>query len=147
MTKEEFAQLLSGKAYYYEQLATIRADAKHHGLIVVYNLFDGIVLCGVIDESLGADGDLDSYEDVCFMLHKCEILPPWTTVLDDRYSMEEAERWISDFKKAHPITLKWSDKCYYWRFETDLPHAKFTLKDFEGLPRGDGIVIDAKDLQ
>ena len=37
MTKEEFAQLLSGKAGYAEQLEMIIANAKDSGLLVVYN--------------------------------------------------------------------------------------------------------------
>lgn len=38
MTKEEFAQLLNSKADYGEQLQVIRADAKHIGLVVIYDI-------------------------------------------------------------------------------------------------------------
>ena len=101
MTKEEFAQLLSSKAGYAEQLETIRADAKDSGLLVVYD---------------------------------------WPTLY-------EAREWFNGLEQAHWATIKWNDDRDCWRAETDLPHAKFALKDFNGLPCGEGIVIDARDLQ
>lgn len=101
MTKEEFAQLLSGKAGYAEQLEMIIANAKDSGLLVVYNLL----------------------------------------------SLEEAREWFNGLEKAHLATLKWNDDRDCWRIATDLPHATFTVKDFNGWPCGEGIVIDAKDLQ
>ena len=101
MTKEEFAQMLSGKADYAKQLEMIIANAKDNGLLVVYDLL----------------------------------------------SLEEAREWLNGLKKAHSATLKLNDDRDCLRMETDLPHATFTLKDFLGLPCGEGIVIDAKDLQ
>ena len=93
MTKEEFAQLLSSKADYDEQLDSLSDKAKASGLIVVYNPFDEIVVAGVIDEIIRGDYDRDSYEDIAFMLHRSGAMHTWGTVLDDRYSMEEARAW------------------------------------------------------
>jgi hypothetical protein len=146
MTKEKFAQLLSGKAYYYEQLATIGADAKHRGLIVVYNLFDGITIGGLMNKYVVNDYG-DPCEDSGCMLYKDGVLHSWKSILDDRPTLEEAREWFRNLENAHLITLKWNDKRDYWHMETDLPHAKFTMKDFNDLPCGEGIVIDAKDLQ
>lgn len=101
MTKEEFAQMLSGKAGYAEQLEMIIANAKDSGLLVVY----------------------------------------------DPLSLEEAREWFNGLEKAYLATLKWNDDRDCLRIETDLPHATFTVKDFSGLPCGEGVVIDAKDLQ
>ena len=148
MTKEEFAQLLSGKAHFDEQLAAIRADARLRGLVVIYNLFDGITISGWINKSVVNDYDsIDAYEDVGFMLYKNEVLPSWKSILDERPALEEAREWFRNLENAHLITRKWNDEGDYWRIETALPHAKFVRKDFNGRPRGDGIVIDAKDLQ
>lgn len=101
MTKEEFAQMLSSKADYAEQLEMIIANAKDSGLLVVYDLL----------------------------------------------SLEEAREWFNGLEKAHLATLKWNDDRDCWRIKTDLPHAPFTVKSFSGQPCGEGIVIDAKDLQ
>ena len=100
MTKEEFAQLLNSKADYSEQLQAIRADAKHIGLVVIYDI----------------------------------------------PTLEEARKRLNSLEKAHVVTLK-NDDCGYLCMKTDLPHATFTLKNFNGQPCGEGIVIDAKDLQ
>lgn len=148
MTKEEFAQLLSGKASYCGQLATIRADAKHRGLIVIYQIFGDITISGLINKYVVNDyDDIDSCEDSGCMLYADGVLPSWKSILDDRPTLEEAREWFRNLENAHLITLKWNDKRDYWHMETDLPHAKFTLKDFNDLPCGEGIVIDAKDLQ
>lgn len=147
MTKEEFAQLLNSKAAFDEQSEIVRTKAKDLGLIVIANLYGRITLCGAIDEEFDCEYDEGLDEGFCFKLTKDGVLPSWKTVLDDRYSMEDAEAWLREFKEAHLVTLRWNIERDYWFFETDLPHAKFVLKTFEGKPRGDAIVIDVKDLQ
>ena len=62
-------------------------------------------------------------------------------------ALDEAQKRLNSLEKAHPITLKWHYERDYWRVETNLPHAKFIMKDFNGQPCGEGIVIDTKDLQ
>lgn len=147
MTKEEFAQLLGSKADFAEQSEIVRTKAKDLGLIVIANLYGRITLCGAFNKEFESDDEAGPYEDLCFKLDKDGVLPSWQTVLDERYSMEGVEIWLRDFKEAHLVTLKWDVERDYWFFETDLPHAKFVLKNCEGKPRGDAIVIDAKDLQ
>ena len=147
MTKEEFAQLLGSKADFDEQSEIVRTKAKDLGMIVIGNLHGRIALCGAFNKEFESDDEADPYEDLCFKLDKNGVLPSWETVLDDRYSMEDAEAWLREFKEAHLVTLRWDIERDYWFFETDLPHAKFVLKTFDGEPRGDAIVIDAKDLQ
>ncbi len=146
MTKEEFAQLLNSKADFDEQSEIVRTQAKDLGLIVIANLYGSITLEGVMDDVV-SDDEADLYEDLCFKLTRDGVFPSWETVLDDRYSMEDAEAWLREFEEAHLVTLKWDVERDYWFFETDLPHAKFVLKTFDGEPRGDAIVIDVKDLQ
>ena len=68
-------------------------------------------------------------------------------VVYDLLSLEEARERFNGLGKAHLATLKWNDDRDCLRIETDLPHATFTLKNFNGQPCGEGIVIDAKDLQ
>lgn len=147
MTKEEFAQLLGSKADFDEQSEIVRTKAKDLGMVVIGNLHGRIALCGAFNKEFESDDEADPYEACYFKLDKNGVLPTWQMVLDERYSMEDVEIWLRDFKAAHEVTLKWDVERDYWFFETDLPHAKFVLKDFEGNPRGDAIVIDAKDLQ
>ena len=146
MTKEEFAQLLNSKADFAEQSEIVRTKAKDLGMVVISNFHGSIAVEGVMDDVV-SDDEADPYEDICLKLDKDGVLPSWETVLDDRYSMEDAEAWLREFKEAHLVTLRWDFGRDYWFFETDLPHAKFVLKNFNGQPPGDAIVIDVKDLQ
>lgn len=147
MTKEEFAQLLNSKADFAEQSEIVRAKAKDLGLVVIDNFQGNIDVCGAFNTKFDSDDEADPYEACYFKLDKNGVLPTWEMVLDERYSMEDVEIWLRDFKAAHEVTLKWDDERDYWFFETALPHAKFVLKDFDGNPCGDAIVIDVKDLQ
>ena len=147
MTKEEFAQLLGSKADFDEQSEIVRTKAKDLGMLVIGNFSGNIALGGAMDEEVVSDYIEGLDEGACFKLNKDGVFPPWETVLDNRYSMEDAQAWLREFEEAHLVTLRWDLERDYWFFETDLPHAKFMLKNFEGEPRGYAIVIDTKDLQ
>lgn len=68
-------------------------------------------------------------------------------VVYDLPSLEEAREWLNGIKKSYSATLKWNDDRDCLRIETDLPHATFTLKDFNGQPCVESVVLDTKDLQ
>lgn len=147
MTKEELALLLDGMKNFEGQLAVLSDLTRDSRLVAIYGIEGNIALCGFINKNVSyRAADLDADEDMAFMLHLGGVLPSWESILDERPHLEEAQEWFRRMEKAHLITRVWNYKRDYWRIETVLPHAKFVLKDFDGRPRGDGIVIDAKDL-
>lgn len=149
MTKEKLALLLDGKSFSEVCFMRLAERARHSGLVAICGSESDIMLFGFFNRNVSCyDAYLTPNKDIEFMLHLSGVLPSWKSILDERPPLEEAQEWFRYMEKAHLIKRAWNSQCDDWRIETGLPHAKFVLKKSRTChPCGEGIVIDAKDLQ
>lgn len=148
ITKEEFAQRLTGREYTDEISRAEEAEAKASGLLVVFGASDDLM------EFRGALRDeANAYEGATARISKEAKLHP-----DDLDEHEEflKEHGLYDAFMArfgNEIKAAWcphkedpaAPKCS-WLITTELPHATFDVME-DGDLYCRGIVINTKDLK
>lgn len=134
MTKEELAELISGRATYEELTSQEAQCAKESGLVVVFGRSDDrMEFRGAIRDEVGCyEGGIAYLDKRGLFIDKCE---------NDSCPYEEKER-----QKCRTIRAIWNDKgnpC--WTYETEIPHAEFNIYE-DGEIYCVGIVFDMSAL-
>lgn len=141
MTKEDFAQQITMRAYTEEMTDAEKIQARDAGLVVIFGRSDDItVLAGAIDEAF--------YDGKPIMLNPQGALSGLND--GDTYefnNLSDMEACVDQLRYSKPVKAIWhnSPSEYCWTFETDIPHATFEVIDGEE-SYCLGIVIDMKDL-
>lgn len=137
MTKEHLASLLNGRQYMDEIERQEEADAKKHGLVVVFGYSDdNVEFRGVFNDEFGC------YGGGTFYLRK-------TGIVKDPSQGECkhcAERFERECESAARLEAVWGGgDDFAWTYKTDIPHATFEIMDdLEKLCLG--IVFSINDL-
>lgn len=134
MTKEELAKLMDGREYREEITPTEEALASSAGLVVVFGASDDLA------EFRGAICD-EQYAD-----RETPIYISGNKVLDkhNEYSCDCPYCGFDEARKrARLITADFTNQG--WTFSTEIPHAKFNIKEMIGDVKeqyGEGIVFE-----
>ena len=143
MTPKDIAERLDGIEYdgrtFYSKVDVIAADAKQHGIVIVYGASDDLMeFEGAFRDELGAPCEAK--------IGIAGPAQPWEEV--DHEDIDEARKYFEREREA-----KWSIESLWckepgisWTFETDIPHETFNImEDGEVFCRG--IVFSLNDLQ
>lgn len=132
MTPDQAAKVLDGRQYRKESEGEIFKEMKEHGLVAVF----------------GASDDLMEFEGAIYDEFGC--FDGGTALLDEHGLLEECDCDCSHYRraKANAKTIKavWGEEGVSWTYETDIPHASFTIYE-DGEPYCVGLVFDIKDLK
>lgn len=135
MTSKELAAQLDGKQYDNEITKEQEALAADNGLVVVFGYSDDVViLCGAIDDEVGA------YDGTTFHVTRDGVLITPDCDCDECEYFKIAKRAASEIKAV------WNDTgspC--WTFKTDIPHETFQVYE-DGELFCVGIVFSLYDL-
>lgn len=135
MTKEEAAAALNGCEYGEEGSRELWARMKAAGLVAVFGYSDdGIEFRGAVYEESGAG----------------TVLFDSKGALPDRDSIDsddKLEAFFSRRKKARPIKSLFSNGGYTFRYDTDIPHATFIVKEDGSPDYCEGIVFALADVE
>lgn len=129
MKPADLAALLDGREYGNEITKDEVAQAKAAGLVVVFGYSDdNVELRGAIDEEIGA------YEGTTLRITPSGLLPNFETLRDN--DTEESEFEAHFQRKAQgfrDIKAVWAPPgiASSWVYETEIPHATFTVKEGE----------------
>ena len=143
MTPKDIAERLDGIEYdgrtFYSKVDVIAADAKQHGIVIVYGASDDLMeFEGAFRDELGAPCEAK--------IGIAGPAQPWEEV--NHEDIDEARKYFEREREA-----KWSIESLWckepgisWTFETDIPHETFNImEDGEVFCRG--IVFSLNDLQ
>lgn len=119
MTKEEAAAALNGNQYRKEGSKGLFEAMKAAGLVAVYGASDDLMeFNGAIRDEVGAwDGGTAYLTKNGLLTNHCEDGCPY---------FEKAQ------KGAATISAIWDTGDFSWRYETDIPHVKFIIKEDDG---------------
>lgn len=135
MTAKELAALLDGNQYDKEITKEQEKQAAESGLVVVFGYSDdNVVLCGAIDDEVGA------YDGTTFHVTREGVLWAPDCNCDECKYFEIAKRAATEIKA---IWHNSGDPC--WTFETQIPHETFRIYE-DGELFCIGIVFSADDL-
>ena len=142
LTKEEFAERLSGREYGNEITREEEKIAKGSGLFVIF---------GYSDDNMEVRGlecdEFACYEGKTFLIDSKGILPA-SSVSDLDTEFEEEIRDFLDRKKvAKSLEACWckDPSGAAWTFETEVPHATFNIYEDDDVFCV-GLVIAKEDL-
>lgn len=129
--------LLGGRETGYEITEEESKVAKADGLLVIFGYSDdNVELRGFIDDEIVA------YNGTTLYLHSGGLL----TDPSGGTCEHCAERSRNQAAKCASVSAVWDEPdCPPWNYHTNLPHAKFDIKEDDGVFCC-GIVIDSKDL-
>lgn len=139
MTKEQLAAMITGREYPLELTKEELADAKASGLVIVYGASDDLIeLDGAVNAECGvyAGGEV-------LVNHKGIVNSPdddETEILEKFGVLEAAKKSYRKIK-----TIWESGDNISWQYETDIPHAKFVVKE-DGETYCIGLVFEASEL-
>jgi hypothetical protein len=123
MTAKELAAQLDGNKYDNEITKEQEALAADNGLVVVFGYSDDVViLCGAIDDEVGA------FDGTTFHVTRDGVLLPPEDHCDNCTYFEIAKRAASEIKAVWGNT---GNPC--WTFETVIPHETFRIYEDEEL--------------
>jgi hypothetical protein len=117
MTPQEAAALLNGRQYRREVTTEMVTTLKDAGLVAVYGASDDLMeFEGAIRDEVGCYGGGTAYVTPAGLLaNECEN--------DDCPHFKRIK------KAAVKIRAKWDDGGFSWRYETEIPHVKFVIKE------------------
>ncbi len=119
MNKEQLAAKLNGREYGNEISKSECADAKAAGLVIVFGYSDdNIEFRGAIEDESGCG------EGTSIYLHREGILASHDRECDCYFC-----GYTESVKKCAEITTIWSDDEYSWKYQTDIPHASFDIRE------------------
>lgn len=132
MTPQEAANAMTGRQYTEEEPSKgFFATAAKAGLVIVYGSSDDLIeLEGIVRNEFGAPGTI-YFTKNGLVYNDCQ---------DDDCPYFKAER-----AKATPLKSLWDDGGFSWRYETDIPHVKFVIKE-EDENYCEGIVFSLTDV-
>lgn len=121
MTKEELAAALDKIAYGEDIDKKLVRQAKEAGLVIMYGISDDLVeLEGAINDEMGCYGGGD------LLLTRDGFVGE----RDGEETDEELEEYLKAKKIAkHIEALRGGNDEAAWHFETEIPHATFTIMD------------------
>jgi hypothetical protein len=150
MTKEELAAMMAGATYdnfvrSYDLIKQIEAktgllieaEAKNHGLVVVFGASDDLMeFRGAIHDEIGCYNGGDAYVD-------------GAGLLPDRDSIDDDDDALADYFVRKPsaklIQALWcAEPGYSWTFTANIPHVTFEITE-DGEPYCRGIVFALVD--
>lgn len=135
MTSKELAALLDGNQYDNEITKEQEATAADNGLVVAFGYSDdNVVLCGAIDDEVGA------YDGTTFHVTRDGVLRTPDCNCDECKYFEIAKRAASEIKAIWHNTGEAT-----WTFETTIPHETFRIYE-NGELFCIGIVFSLNDL-
>lgn len=135
MTPQEMADLLTGREYGSEITEAEEAQAKAAGLVVVFGASDDLVeLRGVVRET-------GAWET--FRFDSEGLQQPWDEI--DKDDIDACREYFRREGRGQEVEVIWPKDRHLWTFETDIPHADFTILD-DGSPYCRGIVFALKDV-
>lgn len=135
MTSKELAALLDGNQYDNEITKEQEATAADNGLVVAFGYSDdNVVLCGAIDDEVGA------FDGTTFHVTRDGVLWAPDCNCDECKYFEIAKRAASEIKAI------WHNSGEAtWTFETTIPHETFRIYE-DGELFCIGIVFSLNDL-
>lgn len=135
MTSKELAALLDGNQYDNEITKEQEAIAADNGLVVAFGYSDdNVVLCGAIDDEVGA------FDGTTFHVTRDGVLWAPDCNCDECKYFEIAKRAASEIKAI------WHNSGEAtWTFETTIPHETFRIYE-DGELFCIGIVFSLNDL-
>lgn len=135
MTPKELAALLDGNQYDNEITKEQEAIAADNGLVVAFGYSDdNVVLCGAIDDEVGA------FDGTTFHVTRDGVLWAPDCNCDECKYFEIAKRAASEIKAI------WHNSGEAtWTFETTIPHETFRIYE-DGELFCIGIVFSLNDL-
>lgn len=135
MTPKELAALLDGNQYDNEITKEQEAIAADNGLVVAFGYSDdNVVLCGAIDDEVGA------FDGTTFHVTRDGVLWAPDCNCDECKYFEIAKRAASEIKAI------WHNSGEAtWTFETTIPHETFRIYE-DGELFCVGIVFSLNDL-
>lgn len=133
MDVNEAAGLLDGSEYGEEGSRELFAAMKAAGLVAVFGASDDLMeFRGAVDDEAGAyGGGIVRFTRDGLLRNECE---------NDRCPYHAREK-----AKAATVKALWSDGGFSWRYETSIPHAKFTVRE-DGDTYCEGIVFALADV-
>jgi hypothetical protein len=117
MTPAEAAEILSGSEYGDECSREFEAVLKAQGLVAVFGASDDLMeFRGAIHDEIGCyNGGTAYLTSVGLLTNDCD---------DDR-----CPHFARAKKSAATIEAKWDEGGFSWVYETEIPHAKFLVKE------------------
>lgn len=134
MTREEAAVALDGNQYGKEGNKELFAAMKAAGLVAVFGASDDLMeLRGAIDDEVGCwNGGTAHFNRGGIITNDCEN--------DDCPHFKRALETAPGIVKA-----VWDRNGFSWQYDTDLPHAKFVIKE-DDENYCEGIVFALRDI-
>jgi hypothetical protein len=114
---EAAAAKLNGNQYGKEGSKDLFEAMDTAGLVAVFGASDDLMeLRGAINDEVG-----------CYNGGTAYLTPDG--LLQNDCENEECPHFIKLKEKAATVTAKWDDGGFSWRYETEIPHVKFTIKE------------------
>lgn len=140
MTKEQFAEMITGVEYPFRLTKPQRKLAADNRLLVVYGASDD--LC----EIDGAETDETGASGIVFLTKEGKIM---VEPDDDESDVLDKFGFLQEFKNSRRdairVELLWcKEGDYSWTLRSDTPHATFEIAE-DGEPFCRGLVIDLKE--
>ena len=116
MTPQEAAAKIDGNQYRAEVSPALEKTLKADGLVAVYGASDDLMeFVGAIYDEVGCyDGGTAYLTRDGLLSNACEDECPYFAVRK---------------RKAATINALWDSGGFSWRYETEIPHAKFVIKE------------------
>lgn len=118
MTPAEAAAALNGNQYGKEGSKELFAAMKAASLVAVFGASDDLMeFRGAVDDELGCyNGGMAFFTKEGFLKNECDS--------DDR-----CPHFRRLAEKAATVVALWDEGGFSWRYLTDIPHAKFVIKE------------------
>lgn len=130
-----WAERLNGREYGAELTRKEESDLKVIGLVVAFGYSDdNVEFRGAFNEEVGG------YEKIVIPIVDGDILIP---TFSNECSYNNCPLWNAAMKRAITVTAFFTNDG--WKFETDIPHEKFTIME-DGEIFGEGIVFCYEDV-
>jgi hypothetical protein len=118
VTRDEAAAKLDGNQYREEGSRDLWKAMKAAGLVAVYGASDDLMeFSGAISDEFGCHGGGVAYVTRAGLLS------------NDCDSGDYCPHWDAVKKSATQIKAKWDIDGFSWRYETEIPHVKFVIKE------------------
>jgi hypothetical protein len=117
MTPAEAAAKLDGNQYREEGSPEFFAEMKAAGLVAIYGASDDLMeINGAAYDEIGA-------------WNGGKVLFTKDGILDNRCTNERCPYHAAESHSATEVRAIWDDGGFSWRYETEIPHAKFVIKE------------------
>jgi len=134
MTPQQAADQLNGNEYNKEGSKELFKAMAAAGLVAIWGASDDLAeIRGAVDDEVGAQDETQIY-------FTKEGLP------QNDCDEEECPYFARLLEKAATITAFWNSDGFSWRYETDIPHATFIIKE-DGTDYCRGIVFALADVK